>query len=107
MWLVYNQEERIKLATGRILLKSNELNPTKIFNYYVQSLETKSNVELISKVLDFLETKKSKIVLYTYDSILLDFSKEDGVELVLQVKNLLESTGYVVKMKRGTNYGLQ
>lgn len=107
MWLVYNQEGKIKLATGRILLKSNELNPTKIFNYYVQSLETKSNVELISKVLDFLETKKSKIVLYTYDSILLDFSKEDGVELVTQVKNLLESTGYVVKMKRGTNYGLQ
>jgi hypothetical protein len=106
MWMIYNQEQRIKLATGRILLKSNDLNPTKIFNYYIQSLETKSNVELVSKVLDLLEQKKSKIVLYTYDSILLDFSKEDGIELVLQVKNLLESTGHTVKMQKGTNYGL-
>lgn len=106
MWFDYKQNNKIELATGRILLESEDLNPTKIFNYFIQSLETKNNVELISKVLDFLETKKSKIVLYTYDSILLDFSKEDGVDLVLQVKNLLESTGFKVKMKKGVNYGL-
>ena len=106
MWLVYNQEDRVKLATGRILHKSDELSPTKIFNYYIQSLETKSNVELVGKVLDFLETKKSKIILYTYDSILIDFSKEDGIETVTKIKELLESTGYTTKMKKGLDYGL-
>jgi hypothetical protein len=104
-WNVYQQENKIKLATGRILHKHDDLSPTKIFNYYVQSLETKSNVELVTKVLDYLEQKKTKIVLYTYDSILVDFSKEDGIETVTMIKQLLESTGYTVKMRKGTDYG--
>jgi hypothetical protein len=104
-WNVYQQENKIKLATGRILHKHDDLSPTKIFNYYVQSLETKSNVELVTKVLDYLEQKRTKIVLYTYDSILVDFSKEDGIETVTMIKQLLESTGYTVKMRKGTDYG--
>jgi len=106
MWLVYNQEQKMKLANGRFILKSSELNPTKIFNYYVQSLETKSNVELVSKVLDYLDRKKSKVILYLYDSILIDFSKEDGIETIKEIKNIMESGGFSVKMKRGINYGL-
>jgi len=105
-WTVYQQENKIKLATGRVLHKQDDLSPTKIFNYYIQSLETKSNVELVTKVLDYLEQKHTKVVLYTYDSILVDFSKEDGVETVTMIKQLLESTGYTVKMQKGTNYGL-
>ena len=106
MWNVYQQENRVKLATGRILHIHQALSPTKIFNYYIQSLETKSNVELVGKVLDYLEQKKSKIVLYTYDSILIDFSKEDGLETVMEIKQLLESTGFTTKMKKGTDYVL-
>ena len=104
MWNVYQQEKQIKLATGRILQYNPELSPTKIFNYYVQSLETKSNVGLLESLLDYLETKQSKIVLYTYDSVLIDFSKEDGIETVKEIKQILESTGFTTKMKRGTNY---
>ena len=104
MWNIYQQEKQIKLATGRILQYNPELSPTKIFNYYVQSLETKSNVGLLESLLDYLETKQSKIVLYTYDSVLIDFSKEDGIETVKEIKQILESTGFTTKMKRGTNY---
>lgn len=106
IWMVYQQENKIKLATGRILHKTEDLSPTKIFNYYIQSLETKNNVELITQVLDLLEVKTSKIVLYTYDSILIDYSKNDGLELVTQIKNTLENTGFNVKMRKGINYGL-
>lgn len=106
MWNIYQQENRVKLSNGRILNKTEDLSPTKIFNYYIQSLETKSNVELVGKVLDYLEQKKSKVVLYTYDSILLDFSKEDGMETVTTVKQMLESTGFQTKMKKGTDYVL-
>ena len=104
MWNIYQQEKQIKLATGRILQYNPELSPTKIFNYYVQSLETKSNVGLLESLLDYLETKQSKIVLYTYDSVLIDFSKEDGIETVTEIKQILESTGFTTKMKKGTNY---
>jgi hypothetical protein len=46
----------------------------------------------------------SSIVLYTYDSILIDFNKNDGIQTVTEIKTLLESTGYITKMKKGTNY---
>jgi hypothetical protein len=105
LWNVYQQEKQIKLATGRILHYNSELSPTKIFNYYIQSLETKSNVEILKKVLKYLENKQSNIILYTYDSVLLDFSKEDGIETVMEIKQLLESTGFTTKMKKGTTYG--
>ena len=105
LWNIYQQEKQIKLATGRILHYNSELSPTKIFNYYIQSLETKSNVEILKKVLKYLENKQSNIILYTYDSILLDFSKDDGIETVMDIKKLLESTGFTTKMKRGTTYG--
>jgi len=104
MWNIYQQEKQIKLATGRILHYNPELSSTKIFNYYVQSLETKSNVDLLKKLLYYLETKQSKIVLYTYDSVLIDFNKEDGIETVKEIKQILESTGFTTKMKRGNNY---
>jgi hypothetical protein len=104
MWLIYKQENQIKLANNRILHKNSDLTSTKIFNYYIQSLETRSNVELIGKVLKYLENKMSSIVLYTYDSILIDFNKNDGIQTVTEIKTLLESTGYITKMKKGTNY---
>jgi hypothetical protein len=104
MWLIYKQENQIKLANNRVLHKHSDLTSTKIFNYYIQSLETRSNVELISKVLKYLENKMSSIVLYTYDSILIDFNKNDGIQTVTEIKTLLESTGYITKMKKGTNY---
>jgi hypothetical protein len=105
LWNIYQQEGKIKLATGRVLHKQDDLSPTKIFNYYVQSLETKSNVEILIKLIEYLKTKQSSIVLYTYDSILIDFSKEDGIETVTEIKQILESTGYTTKMKKGINYG--
>ena len=40
----------------------------------------------------------------TNDSILIDFSKEDGIETVTEIKQILESTGFTTKMKKGTNY---
>lgn len=105
MWNIYQQEKQIKLANGRTIHYNTEYSPTKLFNYYIQSLETKSNVEILKSLLDYLETKQSKIVLYTYDSVLIDFSKEDGIETVKEIKNILESTGYTTKMKKGTTYG--
>ena len=52
-----------------------------------------------------MATKKSSIILYTYDSVLIDYSREDGKETLIEIKSLLESTfGFKVKAKYGTNY---
>jgi hypothetical protein len=72
----------------------------KLFNYIIQSLETHTNVNIILNILDYLKDKQTKIILYTYDSILLDFSRKDGDETIKQIKQLMK---YPVKIKSGSN----
>jgi hypothetical protein len=43
--------------------------------------------------------------LYGYDSFLFDFSKQDGVSTLTEIKNILERNGHMVKSKAGSNYG--
>jgi ABC-type phosphate/phosphonate transport system substrate-binding protein len=52
-----------------------------------------------------LEDKQSYIILYTYDSILIDYSRDDGKEVLKEIKNLLEhSFGFKVNASYGTDY---
>jgi hypothetical protein len=59
----------------------------------------------IKKILEYLENKKSNIILYTYDSILIDYNKEDGKETLKDIKDMLESSfGFKVNASYGTDY---
>jgi hypothetical protein len=52
-----------------------------------------------------LATKKSSIILYTYDSVLIDYSRDDGKETLIEIKHILETSfGFKVKVKYGTDY---
>ncbi len=57
--------------------KIDNHNPQKVFNYYLQSLETETNAFLIKKLNKLLENRKTKLVLYTYDSFLFDVDNSD------------------------------
>ena len=72
----------------------------KLFNYIIQSKETSTNVELLRLVLSKLEGKKTKLVLYTYDAFLFDYSEEDK-ELISDIMNTLR---YPVTIKQGQSY---
>ena len=77
-----------------------DMNPQKLMNYLMQSLETSRNILILKDVLRYLQNKKSKVVLYTYDSLLFDFSKEDGKDTLTELQNILESgKKYPVKFK--------
>jgi len=77
-------------------------------NYVMQNLETSRNILILKKVLDFLEDKKTKVALYTYDAILFDFSKEDGKELLETLETLLsQNNSYPVKFKYSKDYCLE
>jgi hypothetical protein len=81
-----------------------DMNPQKLFNYVIQSLETSRNVLILKQVLGHLRTRKTKVVLYTYDAILFDFNLEDGKETLENLKKILEQGGkYPVKFKFGNN----
>ena len=91
----------------RKLLSKNytDMNKNKLFNYLIQAYETESNIKTIIELKHYLLQKKTKLVLYGYDSFLFDFSKQDGVSTLTEIKNILERNGHMIKAKAGSNYG--
>ena len=108
MWDEFNQNKRINSHIYNRPMKDENLenlNAQKLFNYYIQSYETERNVKLLMKLHTYLLTKKTKIVHYNYDSFLFDYSKEDGVETIHEIKQILETNGFTTKTKVGLDYG--
>ena len=85
--------------------KNTHANRNKLLSYLIQSYETYYNVITLERVLKLLENKKSKIVLYTYDSILLDIDKSEIKKLLPLIKQELEADGFPTRMSVGENYG--
>ena len=103
MWAEYQEVGYITLPNGRKLVQDRS-NPQKLFNYYIQCLETVNNVKKLIKLKNLLQNSKSKVVMVVYDSILIDFAKEDGRDMLNQIKAILEEDNYVVKTQIGSNY---
>lgn len=79
----------------------DNMNPQKLFNYILQNLETSQNVLVLWDIFSILIGKKTKLVLYTYDSFLFDWDASetglmDEVRKVFQKYklNIKEDTGY-------------
>jgi hypothetical protein len=106
LWGEFNEKGVVKTPISRRrLLKGNYKNitPQKLFNYYIQAFETEYNITLLSRIFEFLKDKKTKMVLYVYDSMLFDFSLEDGKETLQSLKELI-SSDFPIKLKRGNRY---
>jgi MFS superfamily sulfate permease-like transporter len=106
LWELFNATGKLELIGGKILDKTEIQNPTpnKILNYIIQSAETYNNVVSVKQVIEYLENKQSKVILYTYDSFLVDYSLADGKEVLEKIKQLFEVNGYVIKVAYGSNY---
>jgi hypothetical protein len=77
-----------------------DMNPKKLLNYIIQSLETSRNILILRDVFKYLQNKKTKVSLYTYDSILFDFNKLDGKQTLQDLEEILSETGkFPVKFK--------
>jgi hypothetical protein len=103
LWDTLQYQKYIILPNGRHL-KGVDFNPQKLFNYYVQCLETVNNVKKLLKLKELLQGKKSRVVLVVYDSILVDFSKEDGREMLDNIRDILQEDNYLVKGQLGKTY---
>ena len=104
-WEMFNRVGYVETKLGKKIYKKNhlKLNPQQLFNYLIQSYETETNMQTISKLDKLLKNKKSKLILYVYDSFLFDFDKEDGKETLIKVKEII-SNKYPIKLKIGENY---
>ena len=88
------------LLFKRKLKVQGTINKGKLFNYYIQSLETENNLLIINKLNDLLKDYKTKLILYVYDAFLFDFAKKEK-ELINKIKSILK---YKVHTKIGKNY---
>jgi hypothetical protein len=96
---LWSNGEVIGTQFGKRFTKQMIENPTpqKLLNYIVQNTETVFNVVQFSAVVNLLKDKKTKIILYTYDSILLDYDSSE---------NLLDSITSLLKFNHSTKSGL-
>jgi hypothetical protein len=98
-------------SAGKLVLPSGmtvdvfEPNASKLFNYYVQSLEVVKTVPKLQDVMNLLKNTNNHLVLYTYDSILLDMETFD-TNIIKQIVSILEENKkFPVRVYRGTTYG--
>src|SRR6056300_972079 len=102
LWTRYETDGKVlaPISGKPFTKKLKDMNPQKLMNYVMQSLETSRNILILKEVLRYLQNKKTKLVLYTYDALLFDFFKEDGKETLENLKEILESDGkYPIKFK--------
>jgi hypothetical protein len=86
---------------NRIFIRDAEMTQSKLLNYIIQSHETSNNVMMLDNILNYLKDKKTKLVLYTYDAFLFDYSKEDGTQLLTDIKDMIH---YPINIKQGKTY---
>ena len=108
LWNSYKSKDFIlsDIYSKRIYRKNlTDMNANKVFNYTIQLMETENNMKVLSELIPKIEDYKSKLILYNYDSFLLDFNMEDGLDYLKEVKEILEQDGkYPVKVGWGLNY---
>ena len=105
MWAVYEKVGEVcDPISGKPFTKGlKDMHPAKLMNYMMQSLETSRNILILKNVLRFLKDKKTKVTLYTYDSVLFDFDKEEK-NILEDLENVLSEDGkYPVKYKISDN----
>lgn len=76
----------------------------KLFSYVIQLMEVEHFFDIIKKIIVYLQSKKTKIVLYVYDSFLLDFDREDGLEILRGIQKIINESGFSSSVKIGKNY---
>jgi len=107
LWNNFKNEKEIKTYIyNRPMCNRNfiDIDKSKLFNFYIQSMETEYNVKKIIKIQELLKDYNSKLVLYGYDSFLFDIDTIDGKQLLQDIRSELESDGFITKIEYGKNY---
>ena len=80
-------------------------DPPKVFNYLLQATEGELSIPKVKAVLEYLKPKYTKAVLYTYDAVLYDFYKPEGMEVIHKLKDIMSYNGkFPMKLYMGETY---
>lgn len=108
LWEEANKNGYVMFGSKRImrfdLAKIKNPRPAKLFNYIIQNLETNTALAAAVGMNNVLKDSKSKIVLYTYDSFLIDLHKSDSHLLNKVITEMNYGGAYPVRVYYGSNY---
>lgn len=80
------------------------MTANKLFNYYLQAVETEVSVQKLRQCQDLLKEHETCMILYTYDSILFDVPTAEAQKILPALKQILEQGNFPVKTKAGYIY---
>jgi len=98
------------ISNRRIFIEEGA-SENKVFNYFVQSLEFEATILQLKALLDYLDRKKSKLILYTYDAVLMDCHPDEQQDVIHASKELLsfnvvsqKTNAFPLKLYVGNDY---
>ena len=106
IWETFNSSGSLTCPISNYVFEKDKLenmNPQKLFNYVLQNMETSVNIQILYRIFTLLKGKKTKLVLYTYDSFLFDFD-ESEIEVMEQIKKVFYKLKLQIKEKHGSTY---
>jgi hypothetical protein len=83
----------------------SEPSEQKVFNYLLQSIETEINYKKLNEILKVMHGKMSKLILYTYDAILIDTHPSERDSVISEIQKVMIRGGFPVRTYEGKNYG--
>jgi len=105
-WKEFNNSGQVTIPISGYCLKKSELenmNPQKLFNYMLQNVESAMNTYILMDMHKLLKGRKTKIVLYTYDSFLFELGEgEEGIEN--EIKQIFDKYKLATKTSYGKTY---
>ena len=107
LWAKWKSKHYIETPVLKRRLTEDTLKnmtANKLFNYFLQAVETEVSVQKLRQVQDALKTYQSQMILYTYDSVLFDVEYTEAKTLLPMIKNMLEQGNFPVKTKVGDIY---
>jgi len=105
-WKQFNENGYITVPISEYKIEKDnvgEMNPQKLFNYLLQGYETAQNILILWDMMRILIGKNTKLVLYTYDSFLLDWNENEQNEM-LEIQNIFKKYKLNTKEKTGYDY---
>jgi len=105
-WETFNNTGQVIVPISGYCFEKDKLenmNPQKLFNYMLQNIETAINTKILMDIHKLLRGRKTKIVLYTYDSFLFELG-EDEEDIEIEINEIFKKYKLTTKTKKGYDY---
>ncbi len=109
LWAQYQNEGSIECPISKHIYRKDvleDMKPQKLLNYVLQNLETSMNVCILWEIFKILKGRNTKLILYTYDSFLLDVDKTEK-KVIEEILEVFKNKKLQIKYSYGDTYDFE